>query len=75
MASGQPKAGLEAYETSLETWPARYNSLLGAARAARDAGMPEKARECYSKLLTVVGDAETDRSGVREARKHVAARG
>ena len=25
---------LAAYEASLETWPKRYNSLLGAARAA-----------------------------------------
>lgn len=75
MASGKPEAALQAYESSLETWPARYSSLLGAARASRDAGMSDKAREYYSQLLTVVGDAETDRSGVREAKEQLAAQG
>jgi len=69
----KPAEALAAYESSLELWPSRYNSLLGAARAARDAGMSEKAADYYTRLLDVVGDSE--RSGVGEARRHVSAQG
>ena len=61
---------LTAYEASLGSWPGRYNTLLGAARAA--AAMPDvaKAQTYYEKLLEVVGDAETTRPGVEEARAY-----
>lgn len=67
----QERAGeaLQAYETSLDIWPRRYNSLLGAAGAARALGEREKAREYYGQLLEVTAMAETDRPGVREARE------
>jgi len=56
-----------AYEASLEVWPGRYNSLLGAARAARAAGDDQGARAHYQALMDVVEDARRDRPGVQEA--------
>jgi tetratricopeptide (TPR) repeat protein len=66
----RPAEALSAYEASLKTWPGRYNTLLGAARAA--AAMPDavKAKAYYEELLANVGDAETARPGVEEARAY-----
>lgn len=69
---GRPGPALQAYEMSLRTWPRRFNSLLGAARAARDAGEPDRARAHYEELLDVVGDAASPRTGVAEARRFLA---
>lgn len=69
MQQQRPREALQAYETSLEIWPNRYNSLLGAARAARVADEQGKAREHYGRLLEITEGAETDRPGVREARE------
>lgn len=63
----RPSEALAAYEASLETWPHRYRSLLGAARAASSAGDEELAREHYAALLDVVEGAASDRPGVHEA--------
>ncbi|MBT8402008.1 MAG: hypothetical protein KJO98_16150 [Rhodothermia bacterium] len=51
MALNQPSQALEAYEGSLVQWPGRFNSLLGAARAAKAAGDEGKALHYYRKLL------------------------
>jgi tetratricopeptide (TPR) repeat protein len=48
---GRPKEALAQYEASLEEGPKRFNSLYGAARAARAAGKPGRARELYGELL------------------------
>lgn len=69
---GRPREALETYEASLRAWPGRFNSLLGAARAARQADDAAKAAHYYTKLLDVVRDAESNRAGVREARDFVA---
>jgi tetratricopeptide (TPR) repeat protein len=68
----RPQEALEAYAASLQIWPRRYNSLLGAARAARAAGDAAAARQYYQELAGVTGDAATDRAGVREARDFIA---
>lgn len=70
-ALGRPAEAVAAYRTSLDTWPKRFNTLLGAARAARDAGDPATARKYYAELLETVEGAETDREGVAEARAFV----
>ena len=64
----RPAEAGRAYERSLDIWPGRYHSLLGAARAARSEGQEHRAREHYRALLEVVGDAESSRPGVEEAR-------
>ena len=66
------RPSLEAFTVSLVIWPERYHSLLGAGRAARQIGDAERARDHYEQLLVVVGDAETARDGVVEARGFVA---
>jgi tetratricopeptide (TPR) repeat protein len=71
---GRAGEALEAYEASLEIWPGRYHSLRGAARAAAAAGDRAAAADHYGRLLESVGDAETTREGVREARAFAAGR-
>jgi hypothetical protein len=73
MRQQRPREALQAHETSLELWPNRYHSTLGAARAARAAGEMGRAREHYVRLLEITEDAATDRPGVREAREFAGA--
>lgn len=46
-------SALAAYETSLKAYPRRFNSLLGAAQAARKLGEQDKAARFYQQLLEV----------------------
>ncbi len=72
LALDRPADALDAFTASLEIWPKRYHSLLGAARAARQIGDAEQARAHYEQLLEVVGNADTARDGVGEAREFIA---
>ena len=74
MKTGQPAEALEAYEASLERWPARYHSILGAARAADALGQEEDALSFYSELAELAVDAEPHREGVAEAADRVRSR-
>lgn len=62
----RPAEALEAYKASDAIWPGRYNTLLGAARAADKAGDKLVAEEYYQRLLTTAGNSE--RSDIKEAR-------
>ncbi|TVQ49181.1 MAG: hypothetical protein EA371_03870 [Gammaproteobacteria bacterium] len=62
----QPQAALAAYQRADTVWPTRFNTLLGAARAARAAGDLPGSRGCYARLLEMTGDSR--RQGVEEAR-------
>ena len=53
MEQNQPTRALTAYQRSLELYPKRFNSLLGAARAARASGDALSSREYYVQLLRV----------------------
>lgn len=53
MEQEQPAAALTAYQRSLERYPRRFNSLLGAARAARTIPDETLARTLYQQLLGV----------------------
>jgi len=53
MERGQPGAALAAYRKSLDAYPRRFNSLLGAARAAHALGDAEATRQACKELLTV----------------------
>ncbi len=57
---GQPAAALAAYKQSLERYPKRFNSLLGAARAAHLLGDESSARMFCDELLEAL-DGETRR--------------
>jgi tetratricopeptide (TPR) repeat protein len=69
MAQARPRDALVAYQHSLDLYPRRFNSLLGAARAARAAGSPPLARTLYGQLLEVAGGS--NRMEVGEARAFV----
>jgi tetratricopeptide (TPR) repeat protein len=65
----QPREALAAYEHSLTLYPARFNSLLGAARAARDLRDETRAARMYQELAELA--AGGDRGDVlEEARQH-----
>lgn len=61
---------LKAYQASDDTWPGRYNTLLGAARAAKAAGKKKTAQKYYEKLLANVKNS--DRAAVSEAQGFIA---
>ena len=69
LAQAQPAPALDAYRRSLELYPRRLNSLLGAARSARAARDTVTARSYYRELLEVAG-AGTRRAIVEEARTY-----
>jgi len=70
----QPAEALVAFESTLRTAPNRFNSLSGAARAAKLAGNDEKAKTYYSKLLSMCEHADGDRPELKEARTLLAER-
>jgi tetratricopeptide (TPR) repeat protein len=51
LEQNQPAEALASYQRSLEKYPRRFNSLLGAARAAHALGDPARARTIYQQLL------------------------
>lgn len=66
----KPDEALTAYERSLELYPKRFNSLLGAARAAKALGDKQTAKRYYTELLTISAH-ESKRSGIQEAHKYI----
>jgi tetratricopeptide (TPR) repeat protein len=74
LASDNPAGALQAYRRSLELYPRRFNSLLGAARAARGAGDAASARQHYRALLDAAGEGSR-RAELDEARTFLASRG
>jgi tetratricopeptide (TPR) repeat protein len=71
MEQKQPTEALAAYKRSLELYPRRFNSLLGAARAARALGDASLARTLYQELLDVA-DGGTRQPALKEAENYVA---
>jgi tetratricopeptide (TPR) repeat protein len=64
----RPNEALAAYEASLDVWPGRYRSILGAARAAAASGDDAASQRHYAELIEIAADGEPERPGVREAR-------
>ena len=69
----QPREALASYKRSLELYPRRFNSLLGAARAARALDDESLARTFYEALLEVA-EGGTRQPVLKEARSHAAKR-
>ncbi|HJR63613.1 MAG TPA: tetratricopeptide repeat protein [Gemmatimonadaceae bacterium] len=67
LEQGRTQQALVAFKRSLELYPRRFNSLLGAARAARSAGDEAQARAYYQQLLEVAGEG-TRQPALDEAR-------
>ncbi|MGH8194262.1 MAG: hypothetical protein ACREQ8_07685 [Woeseiaceae bacterium] len=68
MEQAHAKEALVAYRHSLDSYPGRFNSLLGAARAARASGDDGLARTFYTELLNVAADSRRQ-SALHEARQ------
>jgi tetratricopeptide (TPR) repeat protein len=68
----QPAAALREFETSLVQAPNRFNSLYGAARAARFAGDQKAATSYYGKLVDLVRNADSTRPEIEEAKTYLA---
>jgi len=68
LAQGRAADALAAYERSMDIYPKRFNSLLGAARAARSAQDSVRARELYTALLDVAAPEGTREPALAEAR-------
>jgi tetratricopeptide (TPR) repeat protein len=69
---GRSAEALAMYRTSLELYPKRFNSLIGAARAAAATGDSLVARNYYQELLTVAPGSR--RAELEEARRYTGAR-
>ncbi|TVS12831.1 MAG: hypothetical protein EA419_03680 [Wenzhouxiangella sp.] len=60
ITQGRPKEALAAYTEGDEIWPGRYNTLVGAARAARDSANRHAAAEWAGRLVRTAPDSERD---------------
>jgi tetratricopeptide (TPR) repeat protein len=73
MEQKNPAGALAAYQDSLKLYPRRFNSLLGAAEAARSLGDTANARKYYSEFLEVApGSSRQD--WIRKAQRYLADR-
>jgi Tfp pilus assembly protein PilF len=63
----QPAQAMGEFEATLSTAPNRFNSLSGAARAAKLSGDDAKARTYYAKLLAICEHADGDRPELQDA--------
>lgn len=70
LEQNKPEDALTAYKRSLELYPKRFNSLLGAARSADALGKRAEARDLYTELLNLAGGG-TRQSAIKEARKYL----
>ncbi|WP_116809608.1 tetratricopeptide repeat protein [Steroidobacter cummioxidans] len=69
----KPAEALASYQQSLQLYPRRFNSLLGAATAARAVGDTANARAFYTQLLELAAP-DSPRLAVKEAKQYLAMR-
>ena len=69
---GNYQEALSAYKDSLITWPKRFNSILGAARAAKEANLDDAANDYYRELLIISLGAKSSRPELTEALQSLA---
>jgi tetratricopeptide (TPR) repeat protein len=68
---GRPAESLSAYQSTLKAAPNRFDTLLGAARAADALGASAQARDYYRQLIAVAA-TNADRPEVETARAYLA---
>jgi len=68
MERGMAREALAAFEGTLAKEPNRLNSLAGAAKAAGQTGDNVKAKVYYDKILAMVGDVDSTRPEIGDAR-------
>jgi hypothetical protein len=74
LSQQQPVQALKEYEASNVSTPNRLRGLYGAAKAAQEAGLQDKAATHFGKLADLTKDADTERPEIREAQAFVAKR-
>jgi tetratricopeptide (TPR) repeat protein len=74
LESGKPVEALAEFEASLALYPARFNGLYGAARAAAQAGRMAEARRYSEHLLAMTGVGDGARPEIAELKALVAQR-
>jgi tetratricopeptide (TPR) repeat protein len=74
MEQNKPAEAIGAYKRSLELYPRRFNSLLGAARAARATNDDSQSRSFYKQFIEVAADG-LRQSPVNEAKEYLARKG
>jgi tetratricopeptide (TPR) repeat protein len=74
LETGQAAPALREYETALKSYPNRYRTIYGIARAAEAAGDRQKAANHYKKLLALAKNADSPRPELARARAYVAQR-
>lgn len=57
---GRPEDALATYKASDDTWPERFNTLLGATRAANASGDAQATQAFFERLLANAGKSERD---------------
>ena len=67
----QPAAALTEYKKMLRTDPNRFRSLLGEARAAKQAGDAAAAHDAYQKLVTLSKPTGPERPELAEAKAYL----
>jgi hypothetical protein len=68
MEMGDPAAALREFESVMGKEPHRFRAVYGAARAAEQAGLAERAREHYGTLLAIIGEVGAGRAEIGHAR-------
>jgi len=71
MEQNQQAEALVSYRRSLQLYPNRFNSLLGAARAAQALKDGTSARTYYQELLKIA-DKGTREPAMKQARSYLA---
>jgi hypothetical protein len=68
----RPADAFKEFESTLVSEPNRFRSLYGAARAAERAGDAARARTLYTNVVSLCGNADTERPELREAKAFLA---
>jgi tetratricopeptide (TPR) repeat protein len=69
--NGRYADALEQYRQVLKSSPNRYNSLLGAARAAASTGFAEVAADYYQQLTKIAAPGQPQRDSLEEAARYL----
>ncbi|MFC5568710.1 tetratricopeptide repeat protein [Lysobacter yangpyeongensis] len=69
----RPAEALAAYDRALKAYPERFNSLLGASRAALATGDRERARSMWEHLMAIAKDGPRRREAEAWGRKELVA--
>lgn len=69
---GMAKEALAAFEATMAKQPNRFNTYVGAAKAAQALGDAANAKQTYEKLVALTADSDCGRSALAAAKAFVA---